>query len=395
MPRPTQKQKTIKPRIAPKAAGLAAAKKSIKFRLPSALLAAAVLAIVGIAYVLLTNASTKPYSRLDCTYAKAYMGAKGDSNLEKKNACLDKSAEAMVAKIHTAIFGRDIAANQASYKKWSEVYIGLRKAPATEFANKLLTTPEAKSGYWKLSNGGKIDRLYLNLLGRSVDTKGREFWLNYLLRNKSSKTIAAFVSSPAVVAKQRPSVAASLATLPTTYRPEASPCKNGLNAAECKAFVQAVQRSKGERCKQYPLGGNTTPLCKPGSAGAVGDVLVERGIDGSNVNLNKAAADKFKAMRQAARREAGISIEAADELGGGYGSYRTQAMQTELVRRGYPAAPVGRSMHQWGLAIDFACNGKKFNSSGATCQNWIKRNAGRFGFYNLPSEPWHYSTNGK
>lgn len=395
MPRPTQKQKTSVPRSRTRTSGLVAQKSSQKFGLPSALLAAGALALVGVVYVMLTNASTKPYSRLDCTQPKAYMGAKGTTNQEKKTVCLDKSAEAMTAKIYRAVFARDIAANQASYRKWSEKYIGLRKAPATEFASALLATPEAKNGYWELSNSGKIDRLYKNLLSRQPDTKGKEFWLSYLKRNKSAKTIAAFTSSAAVATKLRPSVTASLASLPSSYRPEASPCGNGLNAAECRAFVQAVQRSQGKKCTQYPLGGSTTPLCKAGSVGGVGDVLVERRIDGSNVNLNKAAASKFKAMRQAARREAGIDLGAADELGGGYGSYRTQAMQTELVRRGYPAAPVGRSMHQWGLAIDFACNGKKFNYSGATCQNWIKGNAGRFGFYNLPSEPWHYSTNGK
>ncbi len=301
----------------------------------------------------------------------------------------------MTTKIYLAVFGRDIADNQASFKKWSEKYIGLRNAPAVEFTNLLLSTNEAKNDYWKLSNTAKVERLYTNLLARQPDVKGKDFWLKYLQRNKSPKTIAAFVSTPEVDVKLKTRVATMLATLPASYRPEASACGNGLNQVECRAFVKAIQRAQGEPCKKYGLGGAITPLCKAGSAGGVDDVLVERGIDGSNVNLNKAAAAKFKAMRQTARREAGIELAAADELGGGYGSYRTQAMQKELVRRGYPAAPVGRSMHQWGLAIDFACNGKKFNLSGATCQNWIKANAGRFGFINLPSEPWHYSTNGK
>lgn len=55
-----------------------------------------------------------------------------------------------------------------------------------------------------------------------------------------------------------------------------------------------------------------------------------------------------------------------------------------------PTARPGRSMHERGLAIDFAnCSAR---STG--CFRWLAANAARFGFYNLPSEPWHWSTNG-
>jgi LAS superfamily LD-carboxypeptidase LdcB len=70
-------------------------------------------------------------------------------------------------------------------------------------------------------------------------------------------------------------------------------------------------------------------------------------------------------------------------------------MQQLLVNRNIGAAPVGSSMHQWGLALDFGCDRKSYSTSGAKCQNWMRANAGRFGFYNLPSEAWHYSTNGR
>jgi hypothetical protein len=33
-------------------------------------------------------------------------------------------------------------------------------------------------------------------------------------------------------------------------------------------------------------------------------------------------------------------------------------------------------------------------SSGDACFNWLQTNAASYGLYNLPSEPWHWSTNG-
>jgi peptidoglycan hydrolase CwlO-like protein len=59
-----------------------------------------------------------------------------------------------------------------------------------------------------------------------------------------------------------------------------------------------------------------------------------------------------------------------------------------------PTARPGSSMHEQGLAVDFTCNGGGTVSSGDVCDGWLESNAATYGFYNLPSEPWHYSTNG-
>jgi LAS superfamily LD-carboxypeptidase LdcB len=59
-----------------------------------------------------------------------------------------------------------------------------------------------------------------------------------------------------------------------------------------------------------------------------------------------------------------------------------------------PTAPPGSSMHERGLAIDFTCNGALIVSRSNPCYRWLARNAGRYGLQNLPSEPWHWSTNG-
>jgi len=59
-----------------------------------------------------------------------------------------------------------------------------------------------------------------------------------------------------------------------------------------------------------------------------------------------------------------------------------------------PTARPGASMHELGLAIDFVCNGALVNSRSSGCYQWLARNAARYGLYNLPSEPWHWSVNG-
>lgn len=55
-----------------------------------------------------------------------------------------------------------------------------------------------------------------------------------------------------------------------------------------------------------------------------------------------------------------------------------------------PTAPVGRSMHEKGLAIDF----DNCRTKDTAVFQWLNRNASRYGLKNLPGEPWHWSTNG-
>ena len=59
-----------------------------------------------------------------------------------------------------------------------------------------------------------------------------------------------------------------------------------------------------------------------------------------------------------------------------------------------PTARPGYSYHERGLAIDFMANGRFINSRSNPGFVWLAANAGRFGFYNLPSEPWHWDTRG-
>lgn len=58
-----------------------------------------------------------------------------------------------------------------------------------------------------------------------------------------------------------------------------------------------------------------------------------------------------------------------------------------------PTAPVGKSMHERGLAIDFTQHGSIIDRNDPLFR-WLTQNASKYGLKNLPSEPWHWSTTG-
>lgn len=59
-----------------------------------------------------------------------------------------------------------------------------------------------------------------------------------------------------------------------------------------------------------------------------------------------------------------------------------------------PTARPGSSLHERGLAIDFTSSGQTMQSRSHPAFKWLDENAARYGLYNLPSEPWHWSTSG-
>jgi hypothetical protein len=60
-----------------------------------------------------------------------------------------------------------------------------------------------------------------------------------------------------------------------------------------------------------------------------------------------------------------------------------------------PTARPGMSNHEDGLAIDFDCADGQRMTHASPCYQWLAANASRYGLYNLPSEPWHWSVTGR
>ena len=60
-----------------------------------------------------------------------------------------------------------------------------------------------------------------------------------------------------------------------------------------------------------------------------------------------------------------------------------------------PTAKPGTSMHELGLAIDFTHDGESISTRSSPAFQWLAEHAAGYGLKNLPSEPWHWSVNGR
>ena len=133
-------------------------------------------------------------------------------------------------------------------------------------------------------------------------------------------------------------------------------------------------------------GGLATVTCPVG-----GSITVAGSISGNvQALLNDAAADGAMLCGGGYRNpEEQIQLRMAHCGTSNYAIYEMPASQCSP-----PTAIPGTSMHEQGLAIDFTCNGGGTVSTGDECWDWLQGNAVGYGLYNLPSEPWHWSTNG-
>lgn len=121
-------------------------------------------------------------------------------------------------------------------------------------------------------------------------------------------------------------------------------------------------------------------------------------VAGTGIRVHHSIVSNVANLVKAAKA-AGINID-----GGGW---RSNTQQRALRLRhccldptssrcscGPSTAVPGESRHEWGLAIDFTQNGRIINKL-SSLYIWLTKNASRYGLKNLPSEPWHWSTDGK
>ncbi|HEU5082743.1 MAG TPA: M15 family metallopeptidase [Acidimicrobiales bacterium] len=59
-----------------------------------------------------------------------------------------------------------------------------------------------------------------------------------------------------------------------------------------------------------------------------------------------------------------------------------------------PTAVPGRSLHEQGRALDLTFEGRLITTRANRGFQWLAANAASYGLFNLPSEPWHWSTTG-
>lgn len=180
------------------------------------------------------------------------------------------------------------------------------------------------------------------------------------------------------------SEAASLEALDADFAAELRSTESAISSR--LAEIEAAARARAAR--------NSRPS---GNLPASGEIVNVQGIW-----VHESIADDLDALLNAAR---------ADGINFGGGGYRSNARQIEL-RRAHcgssdyaiyqmpasscrpPTARPGRSNHERGLAIDFTYNGRAISSRSSPGYQWLAANASRYGLFNLPSEPWHWSVNG-
>jgi septal ring factor EnvC (AmiA/AmiB activator) len=211
-------------------------------------------------------------------------------------------------------------------------------------------------------------------------------------------------AAAAASAQQRAAAAAAAAASAAASRPNtpaASPAASPAappTVTRITAPPTVTRTTTPAPSNQTPNGkGETTPLppvvSGGGGTGSGGIKLCTVG----GITVNCAIQGQLSAMMNAARG-AGVNL-----AGGGYrdpaeqialrqshcGSsyYAIYQMSSSSCRP--PTAIPGTSQHEIGLAIDFSnC------SRGGAVFSWLSANAKSFGFYNLPSESWHWSTTG-
>jgi LAS superfamily LD-carboxypeptidase LdcB len=136
-----------------------------------------------------------------------------------------------------------------------------------------------------------------------------------------------------------------------------------------------------------PASGNLADVTCPGG----GSITVDSSISSSLASMLDAAAADGNDLCGGGYRDpsAQIALRRANCGSSDYAIYEAPSSSCSP-----PTAPPGTSNHEQGTAIDFTCNGGGTLSRSSPCFTWLRSNAASYGFYNLPSEPWHWSVDG-
>lgn len=165
-------------------------------------------------------------------------------------------------------------------------------------------------------------------------------------------------------------------------------------AAE-RAAARKRAEAAGASKRSTPSGsGSGSRVTLPSSGGngivSVRGIRVDSSIAGNLERLlAAAAADGITLSGGGYRDPAGqIAVRRSNCGSSNYAIYEMPSSSCSP-----PTARPGSSMHERGLAIDFTQGGRTLNRS-SSGYAWLKAHAASYGLYNLPSEPWHWSTNG-
>jgi LAS superfamily LD-carboxypeptidase LdcB len=167
-------------------------------------------------------------------------------------------------------------------------------------------------------------------------------------------------------------------------------------AALQQAMAEAATRAAAESASRStrsggvslgPVSGRLADVACPGG----GSITVDSSMADSLASMLAAAAADGNEMCGGGYRDpaAQIALRRANCGSSDYAIYEAPASSCSP-----PTAPPGTSNHEQGTAVDFTCNGGGALSRSSSCFSWLQSHAASYGFYNLPSEPWHWSNDG-
>jgi LAS superfamily LD-carboxypeptidase LdcB len=159
-------------------------------------------------------------------------------------------------------------------------------------------------------------------------------------------------------------------------------------AAEAKRAAE--EAAKRNRRTSGGSGGGSGSIPSRDDMVSVQGIWVHKSIADNLRNLLNAAADDGLSLGGGGYRDssAQIALRRAHCGSSEYDIWQKPAFQCRP-----PTARPGTSNHERGLAVDFT-NGGSVLTRSSSAFRWLQSNAGRYGFRNLPSEPWHWSVDG-
>ena len=178
-------------------------------------------------------------------------------------------------------------------------------------------------------------------------------------------------------------------------RLDAALAESAVLESQDKQLAAEISREQAALAAQLRARGGGRGTALP----PIGNINV---VNAGGIYVNVQIADNVKALLDAAAAD-GVPLAgwgyrdtnaqvALRQAHCGSSQYALYAMPSYQCSP--PTAPPGASMHERGLAIDFTYGGSTIGSHSSPGYKWLAAHASHYGLYNLPSEPWHWSTNG-
>ena len=202
------------------------------------------------------------------------------------------------------------------------------------------------------------------------------------------------------------SLAATDAQLSSSITSKQAEIAKAVAAQRAADSARAAQRASQSK-PAVSGGGGSSGGGGGGSNGGGGGGGTPPNITGSGEIVNVGGIRIHQSM--AGNLQSLLAAASAAGINFGGGGYRDPAGQIAVRRNNCgssnyavyempasscspPTARPGTSMHERGLAVDFTQGGSTL-SRGSSGFAWMRANASSYGFCNLPSEPWHWSSN--